>query len=102
MVHSDKEFVTLKEELEILNLYIELESIRFKDHLNTISNVTKVLIQMKIKLPTLLIQPFVENAIWHGFMHKEGNRLLQVKFSEPGDCVHCIVEDNGDRKRQIQ
>ncbi|HJW27879.1 MAG TPA: hypothetical protein VJ508_01380, partial [Saprospiraceae bacterium] len=43
----------------------------------------------------LLIQPFVENAIWHGLMHKEGMRHLRVEFIEQEDILQCIVEDNG-------
>ena len=95
LVHSDKEFVTLKEELEILNLYIELESIRFKGSFSYHIECDEGIDTDEIKLPTLLVQPFVENAIWHGLMHKEGERLLQVKFSELGDCLHCTIEDNG-------
>jgi len=95
LVHSDKEYVTLKEELEILNLYIDLESIRFKDSFKYTIECDEDIDTDEIKLPTLLIQPFVENAIWHGLMHKEGERELQVKFSEVGECIHCIIEDNG-------
>jgi LytS/YehU family sensor histidine kinase len=95
LVHSDKEYVTLKEELEILHLYIELESIRFKDSFKYTIECDDQIDADEIKLPTLLIQPFVENAIWHGLMHKEGDRLLQVKFSEHRECISCIVEDNG-------
>lgn len=95
LVYSDKEFVTLKEELEILDLYVELESIRFKDSFKYTIECDEAIDSDEIKLPTLLIQPFVENAIWHGLMHKEGNRLLQIKFRETGDCLHCTIEDNG-------
>jgi LytS/YehU family sensor histidine kinase len=95
LVHSDKEYVSLKEELEILHLYIELESIRFKDSFKYSIECDDQIDIDEIRLPTLLIQPFVENAIWHGLMHKEGNRLLQVKFSEQHDCIHCVIEDNG-------
>jgi ligand-binding sensor domain-containing protein/putative methionine-R-sulfoxide reductase with GAF domain len=95
LVHSDKESVSLKEELEILNLYVELESIRFKDSFTYNIEVDDEIDTDEIKLPTLLIQPFVENAIWHGLMHKEGDRLLTVKFSEKDECIECIVEDNG-------
>ncbi|HEV8272230.1 MAG TPA: histidine kinase [Chitinophagaceae bacterium] len=95
LVHSDKEYVSLKEELEILNLYIDLESIRFKDSFKYTIECDEDIDTDEIKLPTLLIQPFVENAIWHGLMHKEGKRMLQVKFSELGECIHCIIEDNG-------
>jgi ligand-binding sensor domain-containing protein/putative methionine-R-sulfoxide reductase with GAF domain len=95
LVHSDREFVTLKEELEILHLYIELESIRFKDSFKYSIECEDEIDTDEVKLPTLLIQPFVENAIWHGLMHKEGDRLLQVKFFESQESLHCIVEDNG-------
>jgi ligand-binding sensor domain-containing protein/putative methionine-R-sulfoxide reductase with GAF domain len=95
LVHSDKESVSLKEELEILNLYVELESIRFKDSFTYNIEVNDEIDTDEIKLPTLLIQPFVENAIWHGLMHKEGDRLLTVKFSEKDECIECIIEDNG-------
>lgn len=105
LVHSDKEFVTLKEELEILNLYIELESIRFKGSFTYHIDYDENIDTDEIKLPTLLIQPFVENAIWHGLMHKESERLLQVKFSECGDCLHCLIQDNGigrERSREAK
>ena len=105
LVHSDKEFVTLKEELEILNLYIDLESMRFKDSFKYEIECDDDIDTDEIKLPTLLIQPFVENAIWHGLMHKEGERLLHVKFSEHSDSIHCTIEDNGigrDRSREAK
>ena len=95
LVHSDKEYVSLKEELEILNLYVELESIRFKDSFNYSIECDDEIDTDEIKLPTLLVQPFVENAIWHGLMHKEGDRSLTIKFSEKDESIHCIVEDNG-------
>lgn len=95
LVHSDREYVSLKEELEILNLYVELESIRFKDSFNYSIECDGEIDTDEIKLPTLLVQPFVENAIWHGLMHKEGERLLTVKFYERDESIECIVEDNG-------
>lgn len=95
LVHSDKEFVTLKEELEILHLYIELESIRFKSSFHFLIECDENIDAEEIRVPTLLVQPFVENAIWHGLMHKEGERFLQVKFFEADELLHCIVEDNG-------
>ncbi|HEX6847027.1 MAG TPA: histidine kinase [Chitinophagaceae bacterium] len=95
LVHSDKEYVSLKEELEILTLYIELESIRFKDSFNYTIDCDEEIDTDEIKLPTLLIQPFVENAIWHGLMHKEGERSLTVRFSEKEENILCVIEDNG-------
>jgi len=95
LVHSDKESITLKEELEILNLYIELESIRFKDSFSYTVQVDEEIETEEVRIPTLLVQPFVENAIWHGLMHKEGEKILKVKFIEEGDFIKCTIEDNG-------
>lgn len=95
LIHSDKEMVTLKEEIEILKLYIELESIRFKDSFKYEVNCDEDIDTEEVKIPTLLIQPFVENAIWHGLMHKEGLRNLKVEFTENDEFVKCTVEDNG-------
>jgi ligand-binding sensor domain-containing protein/putative methionine-R-sulfoxide reductase with GAF domain len=95
LVHSDKEMVSLREELEILNLYVELEAIRFKDSFKYSIDCDEDIDKDEVKVPTLLIQPFVENAIWHGLMHKEGIRNLAIRFFEKDDHLHCIVEDNG-------
>ena len=96
LTHSDREIVSLREETEMLKLYIELEALRFED-----TFVYKVELNENVdpddnKVPTLLIQPFVENAIWHGLLHKEGLRTLNVRFkmNENEDLV-CTVEDNG-------
>jgi ligand-binding sensor domain-containing protein/putative methionine-R-sulfoxide reductase with GAF domain/anti-sigma regulatory factor (Ser/Thr protein kinase) len=95
LVHSDKETISLKEELEILNLYVELESIRFKESFHYKIICDETIDADEIKIPTLLVQPFVENAIWHGLMHKEGERDLKVEFTEEGEFIKCIIEDNG-------
>jgi ligand-binding sensor domain-containing protein/putative methionine-R-sulfoxide reductase with GAF domain/anti-sigma regulatory factor (Ser/Thr protein kinase) len=95
LIHSDKETVTLKEELEILNLYIELEARRFKDSFHYTIECDEEIDEDEIKIPTLLIQPFVENAIWHGLMHKEGDRKLRLRFFETDNFLHCVIEDNG-------
>jgi sensor histidine kinase YesM len=95
LIHSDKEMISLKEELDILNLYVELESVRFKDAFTYEIVCDDEIDTDELKIPTLLIQPFVENAIWHGLMHKEGIRKLKIAFADMGDYMQCIIEDNG-------
>ncbi len=95
LIHSDKETITLKEELDILKLYVELESVRFKEAFSYEIYCDEEIDTDEVKIPTLLIQPFVENAIWHGLMHKEGPRSLKIAFTEMDDYVQCIIEDNG-------
>jgi ligand-binding sensor domain-containing protein/putative methionine-R-sulfoxide reductase with GAF domain len=102
LVHSDKETITLKEELEILQLYVELESIRFKESFTYSITCDEDIDVDEVKIPTLLVQPFVENAIWHGLMHKEGERRLQVYFAEKGEWLQCVVEDNGVGREKAQ
>ena len=95
LIHSDKETITLKEELEILKLYVELESVRFKEAFSYEIICDEEIDTDEVKIPTLLIQPFVENAIWHGLMHKEGKRELKIEFLDKNDYVQCIIQDNG-------
>ena len=95
LIHSDKETISLKEELDILKLYVELESVRFKEAFSYEIDCDEDIDTDEVKIPTLLIQPFVENAIWHGLMHKEGHRKLKISFKDKGEFVECIVEDNG-------
>ena len=94
--HSDKEKVTLKEEIETLKLYVELESLRFKQSFHYEITCDETIDTDEIKIPTLLIQPFVENAIWHGLLHKEGSRFLTIKFTEDSkENIICLIKDNG-------
>lgn len=95
LIHSDKESISLREELDILKLYVELESVRFKEAFTYTIECDEDIDTDEVKIPTLLIQPFVENAIWHGLMHKEGMRQLKISFTDKDDHVQCIIEDNG-------
>ncbi len=96
LTQSSREKVTLREEVETLKLYVELESLRFKNEFEYIFKVDEGLDMDEIKIPTLLIQPFVENAIWHGLLNKKGMRLLKIIFEEDiKENLVCVVEDNG-------
>ncbi|MEO8772446.1 MAG: histidine kinase, partial [Ferruginibacter sp.] len=78
--NSRSEKVTLQKELETLRLYIELEAMRFKDKVKYQININPEIDQQYIDIPPLLLQPYVENAIWHGLMHKKegGNICIDV------------------------
>lgn len=89
--YSDKDFIELQEEMEILQLYLELEELRFKENFQfEIQNQ----IQKDLKIPSMLIQPFVENSVKHGLLHKEGLKKIKITF-ELQDVVVCTIEDNG-------
>lgn len=96
LLHSDKENITLKEELETLNLYVELESLRFKESFHYKMCCDERIDTEEVKVPVMLIQPFVENAIWHGLLHKKGDRHLRIEFAETSrESISCTIEDNG-------
>ena len=103
LIHSDKDTVSLQEELDIIKLYIELESVRFKASFTYKISVAHGMDTEEIRIPTLLVQPFVENAIWHGLMHKDGPKHLEVIFEESDDFLICKITDNGiGRKRAAE
>ena len=95
--HSRESEVTLKQELNALNIYLELEKNRFEDVLNYSVFVSKNIDENTIKVPSLFIQPYVENALKHGLLHKKDNRELNIFFNlnKTQDILFCEITDNG-------
>ena len=94
--NSNSKTVTLTNELEALRLYIEMESIRFERKFDYMIEVAHDLQPDHIYVPPLMIQPYVENAIWHGLLHKETAGKLKVYVQDHRDnLLECIIEDNG-------
>jgi len=92
---SEKETVSLSDELESLTLYLELEKMRFKDGFEYSISLVCVKNKERIELPPMLIQPYVENAVKHGLLHKEGAKILQIIFEEVDKNLMVTVIDNG-------
>jgi tetratricopeptide (TPR) repeat protein len=100
MNHSRHSLITLSEELEVLELYLNMERLRFKDAFDYTIETEDEPDADDISIPPLLLQPFVENAIWHGLMHKEERGLLSIVLRVEDDILTCIIRDNGvGRKR---
>ncbi len=94
--HSDVPEVTLQEELEVFGLYISLEKLRFKDEMTYTLHLDGDLDAEEILIPPMLIQPHLENAIWHGLRHKDGDKYLNVTIKEkPNGYLEVMVEDDG-------
>ena len=89
--------VPLKDELSLLESYIQLEALRFNGDIQYEMNVEENIDQENIQVPSMLIQPFVENAIWHGLAHKEQSKKGEIKIAvkEENDKLQFIIEDNG-------
>lgn len=91
-----KESLTLKEETDILQGYLIMESKRFGKLFNYSIQVDENINQEHTNIPHMMVQPFVENAIWHGLLPKAGERNLTIKYSYDSDkTIRCTVEDNG-------
>ncbi len=103
LMYSDYERVSLREEVNMLYLYIELEALRFDDTFTYSIEIEEDVDAEEYKVPPLLIQPFVENAIWHGLLQKEGIRLLKICFATNADeDLICTIEDNGIGREAAQ
>ena len=94
--HSQMKVVSLREEIDALKLYLELEKLRFEDSLDYEIHISDQLDE-ETPLPSLLIQPYVENAIKHGLLHKNGDRKLHISIKEvpTEQILECEIIDNG-------
>jgi tetratricopeptide (TPR) repeat protein len=94
--HSVKDRVPLADEIAFLRQYLKLEAMRFEDGLDYVVDADRELLEEEdLLVPTLLVQPFVENAVWHGLAPKQGEKKLSVRFTMRGEQLICTVEDNG-------
>ena len=92
---SNKEKVSLAEELKALQLYLDLEYLRFEDKLIYTITVADTISNETIYIPSMLIQPYVENAIKHGLMHQKNKWLLQLNFMQLHNSIIVTIDDNG-------
>jgi len=93
--NSQNSLITLESELESLELYLEMESLRFDYHFNYKISIPNDLDISVLKVPPLIIQPYVENAIWHGLMHKEEKGELDIEVSQESDHLFFKITDDG-------
>lgn len=93
--HSRQRQILLSDELEVLNLYIQIERIRFENKFEYEINIASDIDASTVELPPLIIQPFVENAILHGLLPLAGNGLLQINIERRENTLLCTIQDNG-------
>ncbi len=92
---SEKDLMHLEEEIKALTLYLELEKMRFNDDFTFTIQVDESVDLDMTKLPPMLVQPYVENAVHHGLMHKSDNKNVTILFTKEGDFLKVTIEDNG-------
>lgn len=94
--HSRMKMVPLAQEISLIRVYLELEAMRFGERLDWAVEVSPELDTAPFLVPSMLIQPYLENAIRHGILNREDKSgKIRVRFIREGDMIRCEVEDNG-------
>jgi tetratricopeptide (TPR) repeat protein len=102
MEHSSKDFVSIATELEHLAQYLELEHRRFRDKFEYSISIDESIDKDLLMIPNMILQPHLENAIWHGLRYKETKGLLRLDFDRKGSLIIITITDNGIGLRQSQ
>lgn len=92
---SEHPLITVDEEMELLEQYLTAEAMRMSQPMTYSFEIDPDLDPDEVLLPTMLLQPFVENAIWHGLSPKDGGGHITIGFRQKGQTLECSVEDNG-------
>lgn len=100
--HSREKKITLAEELEVLELYVQLERIRFDNKFSYHIDIDANIATDTTEIPPLIIQPFVENAILHGLLPLQQGGVLKIAVQKNLSNVLCVIEDNGIGRRQAR
>lgn len=102
--NSRSNYISLKDEVETLELYLQMEGLRFRDQFQYDISIRTETDAGSIVIPPMLIQPYVENAIWHGLMNKHDGtpRKVELLIEEKGSNLFCVVQDNGIGRTKAQ
>ena len=100
--NSKHKSISLKEENDWLKTYLELENLRMENTLDFMITIDKAIQPDRIYVPTMVLQPYVENAIIHGLLPKEGNRNLTIEITLEGQKLKCLITDNGIGRAKSQ
>jgi Putative regulator of cell autolysis len=100
--NANQPFVSVKQEIDFLELYLSLENLRIPDLRFSIEKDPNINTEERM-IPNMMLQPYIENAIWHGLSPKKGDRSLQVRIHENGNSTEFEIEDNGvGRKKSTE
>jgi two-component sensor histidine kinase len=95
--------ISLELEAELLQRYIEIENLRFEEHITYSIVIDPSINPSTTIIPIMMVQPFVENAIWHGLLSKEGEKAISILFERyEQKYIKCVIEDNGSGLRPME
>ena len=92
---TEKETISIAEEVKTLSLYLDIEKARFEEDFNYHILVDNEIDAENIKIPTMLLQPYVENAVKHGLLHKQGEKAVTIHFQKETEHIKISIDDNG-------
>ncbi|TLV00766.1 two-component regulator propeller domain-containing protein [Dyadobacter luticola] len=95
MENSNHQYLSFEKIIDTLKMYVEIESFRFNHEFTYVFDIEDNETLMDAQLPPMLLQPYIENAIWHGLMPKEGEKRLTITARVANDHIICTIEDNG-------
>ncbi|MGR3809924.1 tetratricopeptide repeat-containing sensor histidine kinase [Jiulongibacter sp. NS-SX5] len=104
--NSKEKDITLEDELQTMDLYMNIENIRFSNKIHFNIEVEEGIETKQVRIPSLILQPFLENAIWHGLSSKEGDKILTLSVAQSAtNQLTIAIEDNGigrEKSREIK
>jgi len=100
--NSDKKLISLKDEIEFSKRYLEMEKLRFRDKFTYHINIDKNLDLSSIMIPPLILQPYIENSLWHGIMHNDKSGTLNINILEYPDFVEIEIDDDGIGRKKAK
>ena len=92
---TEKEFVSISEEISTLSLYLDIEKARFDEDFEYEIKTFNLDDLDHIKIPAMLLQPYVENAVKHGLLHKSGLKKVTLSFEKLNNSIQIEIDDNG-------
>ncbi|MVM39292.1 hypothetical protein GO730_19870 [Spirosoma sp. HMF3257] len=95
MENSNHQYLSFEQIIDTLRMYVEIESFRFNYEFSYSFDIEDNEVLLDAHLPPMLLQPYVENAIWHGLMPKEGPKTLKITARIQNDHIVCMIDDNG-------
>lgn len=100
---SEEDFIPLEKEIEIIELYLQIENMRFEDKFRYEFNIDENVDVLSFNIPPMMIQPYIENAIWHGLRYLDANGLLIVDLKMENNFLKIHIQDNGiGRKKSME
>jgi two-component sensor histidine kinase len=97
--YSNSHYISLENELDIVKTYIKLEQKRFQEPFEYSINLDEKVDPQSLFIPSLILQPFVENAVWHGMSHKAAACKLEINISKVRDIIEIRIKDDGIGRR---